>query len=47
MYNRLILIYFWGFMIEQTKRQSNIELLRNFAALGVTLYIVAGKLYRD
>lgn len=37
MYNRLIFIFFWGFMIEQTKRQSNIELLRIFAALGVVI----------
>ena len=37
MYNRIIFICFWGFMIEQTKRQSNIELLRIFAVLGVVI----------
>lgn len=37
MYNHGIFICFWGFMIEQTKRLSNIELLRIFAALGVVI----------
>lgn len=37
MYNHVIFICFWGFMIEQTKRLSNIELLRIFAALGVVI----------
>lgn len=37
MYNLISVISFWGFMIEQTKRQSNIELLRIFAALGVVI----------
>lgn len=37
MYNRIVFICFWGFMIEQTKRQSNIVLLRIFAALGVVI----------